>query len=281
MTQVNPTFTQTMTPAMILVAIMSGTLLGLPNPLLGSRESGIFRSFKINGIPSFSIISIPALTSVLHMALISAVITVAGPIFFDAAQPTNWIWFIVVWLASAFACAGLGMLIGVIAPNSRATVLLGTIDLPSIHDPWRFDDAHIRIACFPGKSCSSTADNSCHGRFQRTCHGSIGRARSNLQPGCPHRGWFDLIWPGRLPLPLGQHHQTEPQSLAGCHRTASVYRFLRHSLTHYQNNRKDTISLRFEVIMKNEDECTNHSNRNYPSKDRSARRWQDGLKVCL
>jgi ABC-2 type transport system permease protein len=133
MTQVNPTFTQTMTPAMILVAIMSGTLLGLPNPLLTSRESGIFRSFKINGIPSFSIISIPALTSVLHMALISATITAAGPIFFHAAQPTNWIWFVVVWFASVFACAGLGMLIGVVAPNSRATVLLAQlIFLPSM-----------------------------------------------------------------------------------------------------------------------------------------------------
>jgi len=133
MTQVNPTFKETMTPAMILVAIMSGTLLGLPNPLLSSRESGIFRSFKINGIPSFSIISIPALTSILHMALISAVITAAGPIFFGAAQPANWIWFIVVWFASAFACAGLGMLIGVIAPNSRATVLLAQlIFLPSM-----------------------------------------------------------------------------------------------------------------------------------------------------
>jgi ABC-2 type transport system permease protein len=133
MTQVNPTFKETMTPAMILVAIMSGTLLGLPNPILGSRESGVFRSFKINGIPSFSIISIPALTSVLHMALISVVITTAGPIFFGAVQPTNWLWFVVVWIASAFACAGLGMLIGVVAPNSRATVLIAQlIFLPSM-----------------------------------------------------------------------------------------------------------------------------------------------------
>lgn len=133
MTQVNPNFTKTMTPAMILVAIMSGTLLGLPNPLLASRESGIFRSFKINGIPSLSIVSIPALTSVLHMALVSIIITIAGPLFFDTPQPMNWFWFVAVWFASVFACAGLGMLIGVVAPNSRATVLMAQlIFLPSM-----------------------------------------------------------------------------------------------------------------------------------------------------
>jgi ABC-2 type transport system permease protein len=58
MTKINPVFGDTMIPAMILVAVMAATLLGLPGPLVESREAGIYRSFKINGVPALSILSI-------------------------------------------------------------------------------------------------------------------------------------------------------------------------------------------------------------------------------
>ena len=67
MTGLNPTFALTMIPAMILVTIMACTLLGLPNPVVESRESGIFRSFKINGVPALSIVTIPVLSSMVHI----------------------------------------------------------------------------------------------------------------------------------------------------------------------------------------------------------------------
>ena len=37
-------------------------LLGLPGPLVEQREAGIFRSYKINGVPALSILRIPVLT---------------------------------------------------------------------------------------------------------------------------------------------------------------------------------------------------------------------------
>lgn len=39
MTELNPLFVETMIPAMILIAIMSGTVLSLPNPLVLSYSS--------------------------------------------------------------------------------------------------------------------------------------------------------------------------------------------------------------------------------------------------
>lgn len=49
MKELNPFFVETMIPAFIIIAIMSGTVLSLPNPLVAAREAGIFRSYKIKG----------------------------------------------------------------------------------------------------------------------------------------------------------------------------------------------------------------------------------------
>ncbi len=127
MAKVNPTFKETMIPAMILVAVMSSPLLGMPGPMLSSREAGIFRSYKINGVPSFSILLIPILNVLLHIVLVSVIIIFCGYLFFDGVLPANWFLFAVVWSISFVASSRLGMLIGVVAPNSRATILIAQL----------------------------------------------------------------------------------------------------------------------------------------------------------
>jgi ABC-2 type transport system permease protein len=122
-----------MVPAMVVFAILSGTLLGLPDPLVAAREAGIFRSYRINGVPALSILIIPALTTVLHVAIASAVITATAPALFQGKAPTDWVGFVVVSLAIAFASTGLGLLIGVVSASSRVTVLWSQlIYLPSM-----------------------------------------------------------------------------------------------------------------------------------------------------
>ena len=56
MTQINPFFKDTMLPAMIMFAVMSAALLSLPGSLVQARESGVFRSYRINGVPQGSIL---------------------------------------------------------------------------------------------------------------------------------------------------------------------------------------------------------------------------------
>ena len=123
MVQINPAFLETMIPAMIVFAILAATMIGLPVPLVTAREAGIFRSYKINGVPAISILVIPALTTILHIVLVTIIITATAPLFFDAPSPVNWPGFVVTLLVTAFACAGLGVLIGVISPSSQMTVL--------------------------------------------------------------------------------------------------------------------------------------------------------------
>jgi ABC-2 type transport system permease protein len=130
---INPDFLETMIPAMVVFSILAATLLGLPDPLVTAREAGIFRSYKVNGVPAASILVIPALTTTFHMLIVAVIITVTAPLFFDAPSPVGLPGFVLTFLALAFACAGLGALIGVISRDSRMTVLWSQlIFLPSM-----------------------------------------------------------------------------------------------------------------------------------------------------
>jgi ABC-2 type transport system permease protein len=123
MPAVNPPFRASIIPALVVFAILSATLLGIPDPLVNARERGIYRSYKINGVPSFSILIIPAITTILHMCIVAAIITVTAPLLFKAPLPVNWLNFILVFLAMAVASAGLSVLIGVVSASSRMTIL--------------------------------------------------------------------------------------------------------------------------------------------------------------
>ncbi len=133
MTGLNPTFVLTMIPAMILVTIMACTLLGLPNPVVESRELGIFRSFKINGVPALSIVTIPVLSSMVHITLVSTIITLTAAPFFGGINPVNWGSFVLIFFLTALTFSTLGVLIGVVSPNSRMIVLFSQlVFLPSM-----------------------------------------------------------------------------------------------------------------------------------------------------
>ena len=133
MAKISPFFLETMIPAMAVFAILSTTLLGLPDPLVTAREAGIFRSYKINGVPAFSIVVIPALTAILHTVIVAIIITTTALVFFKAPSPLNWPGFILTFILTGFACAGFGVLIGVISKSSRMTVLWSQlIFLPSM-----------------------------------------------------------------------------------------------------------------------------------------------------
>ncbi len=130
---INPMFLEFLIPAMVTFSILSATLLGIPDPLVKAREDGIYRSYKINGVPSSSILTIPALTTVLHLVIVAAIITVTAPLVFDAPAPVNWLNYLIVFLVMAFASAGMSVLIGVLSSSTRMTVMWSQlVYLPSM-----------------------------------------------------------------------------------------------------------------------------------------------------
>jgi ABC-2 type transport system permease protein len=124
MPPLNPMFLEGFVPAMVTFAVLAAAMLGIPDPLVNARESGIFRSYKINGVPAASILGIPCMSTTLHLVVVSIIMIVLSPLLFKAPLPTNWLAFAGTFLLFAFACAGLAALIGVVSPSSRTTILL-------------------------------------------------------------------------------------------------------------------------------------------------------------
>ena len=133
MTAVNPLFKATMIPAMCIFAMLGGGLLAMGGPMVEARDAGIYRTFKINGVPATAIVTIPVLTSTVHVLVVSLIITLtAGPIF-GGALPTNPAAFAGLLVLGAFTLCSMGALIGVVATNSRAVLGLSqAIFLPSM-----------------------------------------------------------------------------------------------------------------------------------------------------
>ncbi len=132
MVKLNPAFQATLIPSMMMFAILSSLILSLPTPLVTAREAGIFRSYRINGVPTRNILAVPAITGIIHMMVVGGIILVtAGPLF-QAPMPVHYGWFILGFILICFACAGFGTLIGVISKDSRMTILWSQlIFLPS------------------------------------------------------------------------------------------------------------------------------------------------------
>ena len=130
---INPPMLETLLPAMVVFTILAAALLGLPDPLVNARETGILRSYKINGIPAISILAIPALTTIVHLAIACSLITATASPLFSAPLPGNWHTFLLVFLTTAFSVSGISVLIGVISSSTRMTVLWSqTIFVPSM-----------------------------------------------------------------------------------------------------------------------------------------------------
>lgn len=123
MAEINPGFREDIVPAMVIFSTLAAMFLGIPEQLVSPRENGIFRSYKINGIPATSLVAIPALTTSAHLLIVSAIITVTGPLLFRAPAPDKWLNYVVIFAAMAFCSAGMSVLIGVVSPGTRGTVL--------------------------------------------------------------------------------------------------------------------------------------------------------------
>ena len=133
MSSINPGFKQTMIPGMVLFAFMCSALLNLPGLLVNARETGVFRSYRINGVPSVSIVTIPVISTAVHMAVVAVIITLAGMRFYGGVAPSHALGFAVASLLSYAMYAGIGVLIGVAAGSSTVSILVAQlIYIPSI-----------------------------------------------------------------------------------------------------------------------------------------------------
>lgn len=133
MSGINPDFKGYMIPAMSLFAVMSCFLLGLPSSIVSLRETGVLRSYRINGVPGWTSMVMPVFANLIHMAAVTGIIIVFSSLVLSAELPQNAGIFVFGWLISAMAMAGLGTLVAVVSNSSRASILIAqAIYIPSI-----------------------------------------------------------------------------------------------------------------------------------------------------
>lgn len=133
MPNINKDFSKTMIPSMIVFTVMVSSLLGMPNPIVSSREKGIYRSYKIYGVDLKAVLFIPVITTAIHITIVSMIIVATSATLFHSSLPQNYTGFIFTYFIILFAFLGLGTLLGVCSPNSRITVLLAQlVFLPSM-----------------------------------------------------------------------------------------------------------------------------------------------------
>ena len=133
MTEINPLFADSAVPALVVVTLLAGSILGLPGQLVETRQMGIYRMFKVNGVPAWSILASPVVSAVGHGVVAATIIVLtAGPVF-GLPTPTDWLAFYGTMLVAAACFGSLAALIGVVSDSSRATVLWSQlVFLPSM-----------------------------------------------------------------------------------------------------------------------------------------------------
>lgn len=133
MVEINPAFADTAVPALVVVTLMAGTVLGMPGQFVETRQLGVYRMFKVNGVPAQSILASPIISAVAHAMLGSAVIAVTASPVFGLPVPSDWVLFFALVLLAALCLGSLAALIGVVSDSARGTVLWSQlVFLPSM-----------------------------------------------------------------------------------------------------------------------------------------------------
>lgn len=133
MTEMNPDFIEVIIPGMAVFAMLAAAMFGLPGPMISARETGVLRSYRINGVPTGAVFGVPAVTTVAHLMVVGAIVALAAPLLFDAEPVGTVTTFALVMAVAALTHAALGALIGVVSANSRISVLWSQLlFLPSV-----------------------------------------------------------------------------------------------------------------------------------------------------
>jgi len=130
---INPFMKTTLAASMTIYAITMGAVMGAPTPIIKMRESGTMRAFKVNGIPGIAVLSVHAISTFLHLLLVSAIIYIVSPLAYGSEVPKNQVLYFVVLIVFLAVNIGIGMFIGAAAKGqSFATMFSMIIFLPSL-----------------------------------------------------------------------------------------------------------------------------------------------------
>lgn len=133
MTAIVPDYKAQNVVSSLIFAFMSICLWGLPNLILEARDTGVLRSFRINLIPKWAVLSAPGIAALINMIILSAIIIPVAIFGFSATAPQYWGFFAAGVALSILCFVSLGLLLSSIASSGRSAGGIGQLIVqPSI-----------------------------------------------------------------------------------------------------------------------------------------------------
>ena len=130
---VNPEIKPILSATMVIFSVTMGALIGIPPSLVRLRETGTLRAYQVSGIPAFSVLLGIGISALIHLSVVSVIISVSAPLFFGAEMPKSIGGFIAVLAALLLCSVAMGLLIGATAKTQSTAMLLSqAVFMPSL-----------------------------------------------------------------------------------------------------------------------------------------------------
>ena len=115
------------TPAYISLVLASIGLIQLPVHLSAYKERGVLRRFRASSISGSAIFGSQTMVSLVVSLVGAAGVMAIGFLFFSVQAPHNWVGVILTFLLGLLCFVAIGVLLGALLPNARATQGAGLI----------------------------------------------------------------------------------------------------------------------------------------------------------
>lgn len=132
-TSVMPEMRHTLIPAMIVLGVSMGALIGLPPSLSETCRNSVKKVFRANGVSLFLPLAALFLSSFLHLMILSILILWLAPVLFDAVPPADLLPFFAALAVYTAVSLSIGCALGLTVQNqAKLTMLSQLFFLPSI-----------------------------------------------------------------------------------------------------------------------------------------------------
>ncbi|WP_040210293.1 ABC transporter permease [Clostridium polynesiense] len=130
---IDPNSKNTLIQSMTVFSVSMGALLGAPIPLVEFFSSEIKKSYKVGGIPLWTVIINNFISGFIHLSLVSIIIFFTAPFVFDSAVPDNILLYFAVLLLFIISSLMIGTALGLFVKSiSKLTMISQFVFLPSI-----------------------------------------------------------------------------------------------------------------------------------------------------
>ena len=132
-TSMGPEVKHTLIPAMIILGVSMGSLIGLPPSLSETCSPSVKKVFRANGVPLYLPLAALFLSAFLHLMLLSVLILLLAPALFDAVPPANLFLFFAALAVYTAVSLSIGCALGLALQNQAKLVMFSQLFfLPSI-----------------------------------------------------------------------------------------------------------------------------------------------------